>query len=221
MREHLRDSDVIVRPMEPGDIAQVVEIDRQSFLTPWPDTTYRRDLRSPLMSYVVACVPDGCTRAEESPLETGEPRGLQGIVRALRNVIGTPPAMPTDDCILGYAGLWFMVDEAHITTIAVRPEWRRHGAGEAMLIALTEKALSRGERVLTLETRVSNEEAQKLYEKYGFTVTGQRLRYYSDNQEDALIMSTDRLVSERFQAVFRQCKREYAQRWGRLPARVA
>jgi len=221
MQERVSDRDVIVRPMEPGDITQVAEIDRQSFLTPWTPATYGRDLRSPLMSYVVARIPDGCAPPEDRPQEASEPQGLQAIVRALRNVIGTPPAVPTDDCVLGYGGLWFMVDEAHITTIAVRPEWRRRGVGELMLIALAEKALSRGERILSLETRVSNQPAQRLYEKYGFAVVGRRLRYYSDNHEDALIMSTDRLASERFQATFLQCKREYAQRWGRLPAGVA
>ena len=95
--------------------------------------------------------------------------------------------------IVGYAGLWLMVDEAHITTFAVHPEHRRHRIGERMLQRLFEIANEVGAEWLTLEVRVSNLAAHKLYEKYGFRRAGIRRHYYSDNGEDALIMWTDRL----------------------------
>ncbi|HZP96946.1 MAG TPA: ribosomal protein S18-alanine N-acetyltransferase [Candidatus Limnocylindria bacterium] len=97
------------------------------------------------------------------------------------------------DRIVGYAGLWLSLDEAHITTFAVLPECRRRKIGERMLIALFERAEKLGAEWLTLEVRASNIPAQRLYEKYGFRPAGIRRRYYSDNNEDAIIMWTDRL----------------------------
>ncbi len=95
--------------------------------------------------------------------------------------------------IVGYAGLWLSLDEAHITTFAVLPEYRRRKIGERMLHALFERAGKLGAEWLTLEVRASNLPAQRLYEKYGFRPAGIRRRYYSDNNEDAVIMWTDRL----------------------------
>ena len=99
------------------------------------------------------------------------------------------------DEIVGYAGLWLMVDEAHITTFAVAPRHRRQGIGQVMLLHLLGLAESVGASVATLEVRVSNTSAQRLYQKYGFRPVGVRTRYYTDNNEDALIMTTDELTS--------------------------
>ena len=97
------------------------------------------------------------------------------------------------DRIVGYAGLWLSLDEAHITTFAVLPDYRRRKIGERMLVALFDKSAKLGAEWMTLEVRASNLAAQKLYEKYGFRPAGIRRRYYSDNNEDAIIMWTDRL----------------------------
>ena len=99
------------------------------------------------------------------------------------------------DEIVGFGGLWVMVDEAHITTFAVDPRWRRRGVGEWMLLGLLDRAVERHAREATLEVRLSNMPARRLYEKYGFRPVGIRPRYYSDNGEDALIMTTDALGS--------------------------
>ena len=100
-----------------------------------------------------------------------------------------------DDAVVGFAGLWVMVDEAHVTTFAVDPRWRRRGIGEHLLLALLDLAVARRAREATLEVRLSNLPARRLYEKYGFKPVGIRPRYYSDNGEDALIMTTDALES--------------------------
>ncbi|HEX4744551.1 MAG TPA: ribosomal protein S18-alanine N-acetyltransferase [Candidatus Limnocylindria bacterium] len=97
------------------------------------------------------------------------------------------------DRIVAYAGLWLMVDEAHITTFAVHPDARRRRIGERLLQRLFEIAHEMNAEWLTLEVRASNLAAQKLYEKYGFRRAGVRRRYYSDNNEDALIMWTERI----------------------------
>jgi ribosomal-protein-alanine N-acetyltransferase len=99
------------------------------------------------------------------------------------------------DTIVGFAGLWVMVDEAHVTSFAVHPRWRRRGVGERLLLALVDIAVTRRAREATLEVRLSNVPARRLYEKYGFRPVGIRPRYYSDNGEDALIMTTEPLDS--------------------------
>ncbi|HKW78482.1 MAG TPA: ribosomal protein S18-alanine N-acetyltransferase [Candidatus Limnocylindria bacterium] len=95
--------------------------------------------------------------------------------------------------VVGYAGLWLSLDEAHITTFAVLPDHRRRRIGERMLVSIFDRAVKLGAEWLTLEVRASNLPAQRLYEKYGFRPAGIRRRYYSDNNEDAIIMWTERL----------------------------
>jgi ribosomal-protein-alanine N-acetyltransferase len=99
----------------------------------------------------------------------------------------------SDDRVVGFGGMWMMVDEAHITTFAVGRAWRRQGVGEHLLTALLDYAISRHASEATLEVRPSNHPARRLYEKYGFELVGVRPRYYTDDNEDALIMTTARL----------------------------
>jgi ribosomal-protein-alanine N-acetyltransferase len=101
------------------------------------------------------------------------------------------------DRIAAYGGMWLMVDEAHITTFAVHPAWRRQRIGERLLLAFLDIAVERGAHEATLEVRLSNLAARKLYEKYGFRPVGLRPRYYSDDNEDALIMTTEPLSDAR------------------------
>jgi ribosomal-protein-alanine N-acetyltransferase len=98
-----------------------------------------------------------------------------------------------DDEIVAFGGMWLMVDEAHIITFAVHPSWRRQRLGERLLLAMLDVSIDAGAREATLEVRLSNLPARRLYEKYGFRPVGLRPRYYSDNGEDALIMTTDQL----------------------------
>jgi [ribosomal protein S18]-alanine N-acetyltransferase len=113
----------------------------------------------------------------------------------LTNRLATYVVARLDDLVVGFGGIWLMVDEAHITTFAVDPAWRRRGIGERLLVALLDAAMARRAREATLEVRLSNMPARRLYEKYGFRPVGIRPRYYSDNAEDALIMTTEPLES--------------------------
>ncbi|MGZ8562110.1 MAG: ribosomal protein S18-alanine N-acetyltransferase [Candidatus Limnocylindria bacterium] len=99
-----------------------------------------------------------------------------------------------DDRVIGFAGLWLMVDEAHITTFGVHPDHRRQGVGRRLLLRLAELAIELGTVRLTLEVRVSNVPAQTLYRSFGFHVAGRRIAYYSDDGEDALVMTTPELA---------------------------
>ncbi len=89
---------------------------------------------------------------------------------------------------VGYAGMWQVCDEGHITNIAVHPEFRRGGIGSALMEALIAESEKRGLVALTLEVRKSNLGARSMYEKYGFEDGGIRKAYYADNNEDAIIM---------------------------------
>ncbi|RMG98180.1 MAG: ribosomal-protein-alanine N-acetyltransferase [Chloroflexi bacterium] len=92
--------------------------------------------------------------------------------------------------VIGFAGFWLIADEVHVSTIAVHPDWRGYGLGEALLLNLLLLAYAREEAALaTLEVRRSNLSAQALYRKYRFEVVGERRRYYRDTGEDALIMT--------------------------------
>jgi ribosomal-protein-alanine N-acetyltransferase len=103
--------------------------------------------------------------------------------------------------VVGFAGVWLMVDEAHITTFGVHPDWRRQGIGRQLLLNLVELSRTIGARRMTLEVRASNEAAQALYRAYGFEVAGRRPRYYTDDGEDALVMSTPELDDPRIDAI--------------------
>lgn len=99
--------------------------------------------------------------------------------------------MEFEGSIIGYGGMWTIMDEAHVTNVAVRSAYRGRGFGELLLRELQQKALTYGSTAMTLEVRVSNEIAQNLYRKLGFKPSGLRPKYYTDNQEDALIMWAD------------------------------
>jgi ribosomal-protein-alanine N-acetyltransferase len=113
------------------------------------------------------------------------------------NRLATYLVARAEGAIVAYAGIWMMVDEAHITTFAVHPRWRRQRIGEQLLLALLDIARERRAREATLEVRLSNLAARRLYEKYGFRPVGIRPRYYSDDNEDALIMTTEALDQPR------------------------
>ena len=112
-------------------------------------------------------------------------------------------AAPEGERIVGFAGVWLMVDEAHITTFGVHPDWRRRGVGRRLLLRLADLALDLRAARLTLEVRVGNEPAKALYRAFGFTVAGRRPRYYTDDGEDAYVMTTGDLVGPAMQAVLR------------------
>jgi ribosomal-protein-alanine N-acetyltransferase len=104
-----------------------------------------------------------------------------------------------DGRIVGYAGFWLILEEAHVTTIAVHPERQGYRIGEQLLLRLVEDSARQGAKWMTLEVRASNVVAQKLYEKYGFTSLGRRRGYYQDDGEDALVMWTENIWQDKYQ----------------------
>ncbi len=105
--------------------------------------------------------------------------------------------------IVAYGGIWVILEDSHITTIAVHPDFRGRRLGEEMLLKLLDEAIAQGASWITLEVRESNEAAQKLYRKYGFTTVSTRRGYYSDNGENALVMWAGNLKGELYGARLR------------------
>ncbi len=205
----------IVRPMRGEDIPQAIEIDREAFPTQWPHPSYtslKRELHNQLTRYIVACKQ---RRGRSETIRQDTSRGFWYKLPWLKLFTNNSQQPPTiEDYIVGYAGFWTMVDEAHLTTIAVRDAYRRRGLGELLLISVIHSAIQLKAQIITLEVRLSNKAAQALYEKYGFKAVGLRRSYYSDNGEDALLMSTDTITSVPFQTHFHQQRQAHAQKWG-------
>lgn len=206
-----------IEPMTEDDIPAVQQIESQSFATPWSANTYKREIRNTASCrYLVARA--SLTPPPPRPAGGPPPRrsGLLGqIVAAL-----FPPANGAGhECpIVGYGGLWLTVDDAHVTTIAVDPQHRGFGVGELLLNGLIDAAYELQANLLTLEVRVSNSAAQRLYIKYGFEPAGTRPRYYTDNGEDALIMWTESINTPAYQARLSELRRQL---YARLQRQVA
>ncbi|MDQ0216472.1 ribosomal-protein-alanine N-acetyltransferase [Oikeobacillus pervagus] len=106
----------------------------------------------------------------------------------MENKFATYIVVEVEGQVVGYCGVWVVIDESHITNIAILPEFRGMGLGESLLRNVMFVSKRMGGKTMTLEVRVSNKAAQSLYKKLGFKQVGVRKNYYSDNQEDAFIM---------------------------------
>lgn len=202
-----------VRLMRKEDISQVTDIDHEAFSSWWPLTNYEHELENHMAHYIVA-YDDAEKYIEESP----DGKGIARITLKVREIFNhnganeTPPV--PQDKLAGFAGFWIMAGEAHIISIAVLSSYRGRGVGELVLVNLIDLARSLGADVVTLEARVSNGVAQNLYLKYGFKKVGIRNGYYTDNREDAVIMTTDVILSVPYQAKLKKLKQEYTKRYG-------
>jgi ribosomal-protein-alanine N-acetyltransferase len=206
-----------VRRLRREDIDQVLEIDREAFPTEWPPPNFKRELDNRLASYIVACNAEEIVCEPEKPPPPESPRNLISLIKGffIRDKSPTSEQSAKNrDYITGFAGFWTIADEVHITTIATREALRRQGIGELLLQSIVDMANKRAARIVTLEVRVSNTAAQQLYTKYGFNRVGLRRGYYTDNREDAVIMSTDHIASASFQAQLHELKKAYADKWG-------
>jgi ribosomal-protein-alanine N-acetyltransferase len=201
-----------IRPMTEADIAQVAEIEHQSFPTIWPQTAYRRELANHLARYLVL------VDRSEPPVPDPAPPRRRTFFDLFRR---KSPPQDTTDYIVGYVGVWLMVDQAHVVAIAIRDSYRRRGLGELLLCEAIDLALANGQESVTLEVRRSNAGAQQLYDKYRFLKVGVRRRYYTDNHEDALIMTTPPIDSDSYKEHLNYLRQRWEARWGQGEAGVS
>ncbi|MBC7542903.1 MAG: ribosomal protein S18-alanine N-acetyltransferase [Candidatus Sericytochromatia bacterium] len=108
--------------------------------------------------------------------------------------------------VVAYIGYWLILDEAHVTAVAVHPEHRLRGLGAELVMRAIDDCMERGAKWMTLEVRASNIPAQRLYEGFGFSTLGRRKGYYHDDREDALIMWTDNLWHDAQQAAIQEVR---------------
>ena len=215
----------VARPMHTNDITQVLEIERESFPTMWPPTAYKRELEQNRLAHYLVTVERNSEGASEQGSQGDShdmhhPGAIGRLFGELRHMLGNdederplPPFEQRAELITGVIGVWLLADEAHIVTVAVRESHRRQGIAELLLIRAIELARAKEQQVLTLECRVSNAPALALYDKYGFQEVGLRPRYYSDNYEDAYVLSLNSVLSRRFTERYEALKAEHARRW--------
>ncbi len=193
------------REMAAEDIPQVQALDREAFPEDWPPPDFKRELQNTMASYVVA-VENGVW------CPAPPPSTLARLASRLRHGRDHPTPPPLQQLVVGFCGLWFLLDEAHVTAIGVSSRYRGQGIGELLMMAAVDLAAERGCKFVTLEVRVSNTVAQSLYRKLGFIQVGVRPGYYSNNHEDAFIMTTDAITSAAFQSHFQELKRALTQK---------
>jgi ribosomal-protein-alanine N-acetyltransferase len=210
-----------IRAMELRDVPQVSQIEREAFPPPWPATNFKRELTSNRLTHYFVANEEISEQTEAVPEveavnNSSPPKSrLEALRSGLRRLFGGSerPAGPSQ-FILGFAGLWFMVDEAHLANIAVRGAYRNQGIGERLLISAIEISIERKARFITLEVRASNKIAQILYQKYGLIEVGTRRGYYMDNKEDAVIMTAEGITSAPYVKRLQNLKQAHDQRWG-------
>jgi [ribosomal protein S18]-alanine N-acetyltransferase len=159
--------------MQLTDVPQVITIDRLSFDPPWSARSYSYEVNESTYSHMIVL-----ERSEDE-------KPASGLRRLVQNFSGAPSA---EKSIVAYGGLWHIVDEAHISTIASHPEARGKGYGEIVLAGMVRRAITLRAAYIVLEVRVSNVTAQNLYKKYEFQIADLKPRYYHNNGEDAYDM---------------------------------
>ena len=211
----------VVRPMEEEDLLQLQEIERDAFPNLFPPTPFRRELKSQTSLYLVACLREGEDAAVTGPMaedsSSGRSRPLMGrLLDGARDLwsLRSSAWQPGQELLAGFIGVWYVVEQAHVVSVGVRSHYRGSGIGELLLIKAMEHAMACRAKEVTLEVRVSNYVAKNLYRKYGFIERGIRKGYYSDNREDAVIMTTDPIGVDSYSTEFHVLVRAHEDRWG-------
>jgi ribosomal-protein-alanine N-acetyltransferase len=205
------------------DSMMLESIEREAFPGMTPVTRIERDLTRPNGLYLAAIRDWDPAERELGPrfaIATKSEKEDDSFTARMKRKVDryvfdyvSRPKLPSD-YIAGFVGLWFVLDEAHVVIICLKELDRRKGIGEQLLISALEQAVENDSRVVTLEVRESNAPATELYRKYGFQEVGLRRRYYSDNGENAVIMTTPPIQSDAYQKQFSELVDHHADRWG-------
>jgi ribosomal-protein-alanine N-acetyltransferase len=172
---------VSISPMQRRDLRGVMDIEVVSYPRPWSRRVFESEI---------------------SQMRSGARRYLVARRQPAGSRRGRGP-------IVGYAGVWYTADEAHVTNVAVSPGAQRTGVATALLLGLADGAVARGCRAWTLEVRVSSTGAQELYRTFGFAPAGVRARYY-ENTEDAIVMWCNDIQGDEYAAVLESIREQVA-----------
>lgn len=214
-----------LKPLTLEQLSAVVELDQLCFGGLWTRSGYERELESPNSQLLIleAAIAQG-----ESGLQTPSSGLGEGVIvtpeielegtnikpassqNAQTADFETAPTLPT--ALIGLGCYWSILEEAHITILAVHPDYQHQGLGQLLLYALLRDAKRRQLEWATLEVKPSNQTALSLYQKFGFTLAGRRQRYYKDTGEDALILWCGGLQKQDFEETLANCYRQAKER---------
>jgi ribosomal-protein-alanine N-acetyltransferase len=186
-----------LHPLTAQDLDAAVALDQLCFGGLWTRAGYERELESPCSQMLV--------------LEAGLTTKTAGLLNRSSVALtpnqstNLPRTLPVETSIVGLGCLWSILEEAHITILAVHPDYRHQGFGQLLLYALLRDAKKRQLEWATLEVKPSNQAALSLYHKFGFNEAGRRRRYYKDTGEDALILWRSGLQSPEFEETLTNC----------------
>ncbi len=187
-----------LKPLSVGQLSAAVELDRLCFGGLWTRDGYQRELESPnshllALETVAGDIPSSCPNHLSDGL-------TQNSVNSTLITTPTPP-----NILLGLGCFWSILEEAHITILAIHPHYQGQRLGQLLLYALLRKARSLNLEWATLEVKPSNQAALSLYHKFGFTEAGRRRNYYQDTGEDALILWRGSLLKPEFEETLSTC----------------
>jgi len=185
-----------LHPLTAQDLDAVVALDQLCFGGLWTRSGYERELESPCSQMLVL---------EAKPAAKNAPLLNRSSVVTPNQSGNLPIALPVVTSIVGLGCFWSILEEAHITILAVHPDYRHQGFGQLLLYALLRDANRRQLERATLEVKPSNQAALSLYHKFGFSEAGRRRRYYKDTGEDALILWRSGLQSPEFEETLTNC----------------
>ena len=181
-------SDVLIRRMRESDVPGIMAIESVSFgAHHWAPDSFVNEMNNHIGRYYVML---------HTPVESDDEH---------------------ENKVIAYFGYWLVLDEVHATTIAVHPAYRGNALGEIALVQIIERAMGHSAHWVTLEVRSMNYGAQNLYYKYGFQCLGLRHKYYQDNREDALIMTTADIASKPYRTLYNDKKEKLLSRIGTFP----
>ena len=196
---------LLLRYMRHADIRHVATIDALCFDPPWTQDSYAFELRDSSVSHMLVL------ERIIGELPSAQPPRPSLLARMLGKRQERPMPPAGNGTILGYGGLWQIKDEAHISTLAIDPDWRGQGYGEILLACMIGKAVELGAKFIVLEVRVGNAVAQNLYRKYGFSRVRRRKNYYRADNEDAWDMrvALDRDMRLRFGRLYAKLRLQH------------
>tara|TARA_B100001245_G_scaffold236170_1_gene226013 strand:- start:1417 stop:2100 length:684 start_codon:yes stop_codon:yes gene_type:complete len=214
----------LVRPASDLDVAKLANIEKEAFPKMFPPTPFERELENSKARYLVAYLEKDSVNQTDQDFkervvlenhinESITHKILQGI-RTILN-LKNQTIFSNEPRLVGFVGVWYMIDEAHIVSIGVIKTHRESGVGELLLISAIQQAILYGAKIITLEVRPSNKAAINLYKKYGLREMGLRKNYYSDNREDALIMTSSPIQEQEFQDLFCLLAQNHQALWGK------
>ncbi|WP_041225811.1 ribosomal protein S18-alanine N-acetyltransferase [Crinalium epipsammum] len=207
-----------LKPLKAEQLPAVVELDQLCFGGHWTLDGYRRELESSSSHFLTVCLSSksvDCKSQSNYDLETSNNSQSGQLTAQQSNALNsnslgvatrTEAEIPSQ--LIGLGCFWSILEEAHITLLAVNPEYQNQGLGKLLFYGLLYLAHQQGLERATLEVRVSNQTALYLYKKFGFQEVGKRRRYYQDTGEDAVILWRNHLATAEFNKILMAWQQE-------------